>query len=105
MLTDASTLQIVNGRNPIQELNVETFIPNDTSVNEKDSRVSIITGPNNSGKSVYLRQVGLLTFMAHIGCFVAADSAIIGVLDRIMTRIVSFVVLVFFFLKHVYVFQ
>lgn len=49
----------------------------------------MITGPNNSGKSVYLKQVGLITFMAHIGSFVPAEEAIIGMTDRIMTRISS----------------
>lgn len=82
-------IYIENGRNPVQEMAVNTFIPNDTSVKTNESRVNIITGPNNSGKSVYLRQVGHIVFMAHIGSFVPADSCTIGLTDRIMSRMQS----------------
>lgn len=87
-VTRENVLVIKKGRNPLQEMTVNTFIPNGTSV-EEAGRVNIITGPNNSGKSVYLKQVGLITFMAHIGSFVPAEEAIIGTTDRIMTRISS----------------
>ena len=65
------------------------FVPNDTFCNG-DKNVSLITGPNSSGKSVYLKQVGLLVYLAHIGSFLPCTKAVIGLTDRIMTRISSF---------------
>ena len=81
-------IKITNGRHPIVEkLNkAELFVPNDTLLDETQSTL-IITGPNMSGKSTYMRQVALITFMAHIGCFVPASSAEICLTDRIFTRI------------------
>jgi DNA mismatch repair protein MSH5 len=55
--------------------------------NEGPGSVAIVTGPNSSGKSVYLKTIGLITFMAQIGCFVPAQAAVIGITDRIFTRI------------------
>ena len=65
----------------------EVFVPNDLYIDKKDDRMSIITGPNMSGKSTYMRQVALITLMAQIGCFVPADYAKISVVDQIFTRI------------------
>lgn len=86
MKSTGNELVIEQGRNPIQEQCVNgTFIPNDTSM--KSGKIHLITGPNNSGKTVYLRQLGLIVYMAHVGSFVPATRAEIGITDRIMTRI------------------
>jgi len=80
-------ISITNGRHPIvSEVLKETFIPNSTTLDEK-SFVHIITGPNMSGKSTYLRQVALIILMAQIGCFVPAESCEFSVCDRVFTRI------------------
>jgi DNA mismatch repair protein MutS len=65
----------------------EAFVPNDTQVDLADRRITILTGPNMSGKSTYIRQVALITLLAQIGSFVPADEAQIGVVDRIFTRV------------------
>jgi len=82
------TFEIIDGRHPVveQTLRSDRFTPNDTSF-EPDERIRIITGPNMSGKSTYLRQVALITLMAQMGSFVPARSAKIGIVDRIFTRI------------------
>ncbi len=80
---------IKNGRHPVIE-SIETggvFIPNDTRLDSGENRVSIITGPNMAGKSTYMRQVALITLMAQIGSFVPAESATIGIVDSIFTRV------------------
>lgn len=79
---------IKDGRHPVVERtqNQISFVPNDTNFNN-DEIIHIITGPNMSGKSTYLRQVALITLMAQIGCFVPAVNAEIGIVDRIFTRI------------------
>uniref|UniRef100_A0A0E0PPH9 DNA mismatch repair proteins mutS family domain-containing protein n=1 Tax=Oryza rufipogon TaxID=4529 RepID=A0A0E0PPH9_ORYRU len=64
------------------EMTVDTFVPNDTKI-RSSGRINIITGPNYSGKSIYIKQVALVVFLAHIGSFVPADSAIVGLTDRI----------------------
>jgi len=87
-MTKENRLTIINGRNPLQEMCVNTFIPNDTNVTS-NSRLNIITGPNCSGKSVYLKQIALIVYLAHLGCFVPCDKALIGLTDRIFTRIQS----------------
>lgn len=81
-------LTIKNGRHPVVEhsLHLERFVPNDTRFTAED-RIQIITGPNMSGKSTYLRQAALIVLMAQIGSFVPADEAEIGLADRIFTRI------------------
>ena len=64
-----------------------SFVPNDTLLDNKKSRVSIITGPNMAGKSTYMRQSALIVLMAQIGSFVPAERANIGLVDRIFTRV------------------
>ncbi|KAF8986222.1 histidine kinase osmosensor [Entomortierella lignicola] len=120
-LTEENVLHIVNGRHPLQELVVDSFVPNDTHLGEPEGShssakadeanstiashlpnpgtecqsdetcpnncVMILSGANSSGKSVYLKQVALITYMAHIGSFVPADSAVIGLTDKILTRL------------------
>ena len=87
-VSEEPVLQIVNGRHPIVEKNLKnSFIPNDVTMDVDDNRLLIVTGPNMAGKSTYMRQVALITLMMHIGSFVPADSAKIGIVDRIFTRI------------------
>ncbi|KAH7546742.1 hypothetical protein FEM48_Zijuj01G0233800 [Ziziphus jujuba var. spinosa] len=81
-LTVDNFLDIQNGRHVLQEMTVDTFIPNDTEIHN-DGRINIITGPNYSGKSIYIKQVALIVFLAHIGSFVPADAATVGLTDRI----------------------
>jgi DNA mismatch repair protein MutS len=87
-ITDDCGLEILDGRHPVVERSStsERFIPNDM-VFEEGEIIRIITGPNMSGKSTFLRQVALIVFMTQIGCFVPAASAKIGLVDRIFTRI------------------
>lgn len=87
-LTTEDVLEIQDGRHPVVEtaLGAERFIPNDTVFNSGE-RIWIITGPNMSGKSTYLRQVALITLMAQMGSFIPAKSARMGLVDRIFTRI------------------
>jgi DNA mismatch repair protein MutS len=85
------TLQLVikDGRHPVLDQNLleEKFVPNDTSLDGENLRLAIITGPNMAGKSTYIRQVALIVLMAQIGSFVPAESAEIGLVDRIFTRV------------------
>uniref|UniRef100_A0A7N2M9B0 DNA mismatch repair protein MSH5 n=1 Tax=Quercus lobata TaxID=97700 RepID=A0A7N2M9B0_QUELO len=81
-LTTENLLDIQNGRHVLQEMTVDTFIPNDTKILD-DGRIHIITGPNYSGKSIYIKQVALIVFLSHIGSFVPADAATVGLTDRI----------------------
>ncbi|WOK91851.1 hypothetical protein Cni_G00542 [Canna indica] len=82
ILTEDTLLDIKNGRHALQEMTVDTFVPNDTKI-INDGRINIITGPNYSGKSIYVKQVALVVFLSHIGSFVPADSATVGITDRI----------------------
>lgn len=89
-ITEDGAIDIENGRHPVVEDGLrgdEQFVPNSTHMNGEDSRMLIITGPNMAGKSTYMRQVALIALMAHMGSFVPADSATIGVIDRIFTRV------------------
>lgn len=88
-INDSDALKITDGRHPVIEKVVEegAFVPNDTFLDEKEDMVSIITGPNMAGKSTYMRQVALIVLMAQMGSFVPASAAIIGVVDRIFTRV------------------
>ncbi|MCJ1475715.1 MutS protein msh5 [Lambiella insularis] len=116
-MTEDNVIEIDGGRHPLQELTAPNYVPNDTyliggsgalephqeSSSDKAvhlSRVStgydtvgpsmlIMTGPNYSGKSIYLKQVALIVYMAHVGCFVPADRATIGITDKILTRIAT----------------
>ncbi len=83
------SIEIKGGRHPVVELmqKDELFVPNDAYLNTTTNRMSIITGPNMSGKSTYMRQVALITLMTQIGSFVPADHARISVVDQIFTRI------------------
>lgn len=107
VMTSENVIHIEGGRHPLQELVVPSFIANDchmTGGGERhdwefagsDSRARrdcpstlILTGPNHSGKSVYLKQVALIVYLAHIGCYVPAEKATIGITDRILTRIAT----------------
>lgn len=82
-------VDIRDGRHPVVELMLkdEMFVPNDVYIDTKSSRMSIITGPNMSGKSTYMRMTALIVLMAQIGSFVPADSAVISVVDKIFTRV------------------
>ena len=83
-------LEIKNGRHTVIERLLpvdEAFIPNDLFSDAGSDQILLITGPNMAGKSTYLRQIGLLVLMAQIGCFIPADSARIGMVDRIFTRV------------------
>lgn len=82
-------INIKNGRHPVVELmqKDEVFVPNDTYMDITDNKMIILTGPNMSGKSTYMRQVALIVLMAQIGCFVPCDYAKISVVDQIFTRV------------------
>lgn len=86
---EGNEIKIINGRHPVVERvsDGESFVPNDTTLDGDNNRFYIITGPNMAGKSTYLRQVALIVLLAQIGCFVPADEACIGVVDRIFTRV------------------
>ena len=115
-MTLENTIQIEKGRHILQERTVSQFIPNDTFVvggagdvksdadpqlglssylqsssitHEGGPSMLVLTGPNYSGKSVYLKQVALIIFMAHVGCFVPAESAKIGLTDKILSRVTT----------------
>jgi DNA mismatch repair protein MutS len=87
-ITDSFALRIFAGRHPVVERMMprDKFVPNDVHLTE-DARVVVLTGPNMAGKSTILRQVGLIALMAHVGSFVPASDAEIGVLDRLFTRV------------------
>ncbi|MGI6161265.1 MAG: DNA mismatch repair protein MutS [Christensenellales bacterium] len=87
-ITTDGGIEILSGRHPVVEKALsQPFVPNNTSLDMENSRIMIITGPNMAGKSTYLRQVALITLMAHIGSFVPAKEADICVTDRIFTRV------------------
>tara|TARA_R110000850_G_scaffold51455_13_gene124969 strand:- start:968 stop:3469 length:2502 start_codon:yes stop_codon:yes gene_type:complete len=88
-LNESQNLVIKNGRHPVLDQNIgeEKFVPNDTEMSPDANRFMLITGPNMAGKSTYIRQVALITLMAQIGSFVPAESAEIGLVDRIFTRV------------------
>lgn len=88
-INEKGVIQIKNGRHPVVEKMIpnDMFIANDTLLDDKKNRVSIITGPNMAGKSTYMRQTALIVLLAQIGSFVPAESANIGIVDRIFTRV------------------
>ncbi len=90
IVTDSSVLQIKEGRHPVIEQNLpvgEEYIANDVMLDKEQQQIIIITGPNMSGKSALLRQTALIVLMAHIGSFVPASHAEIGLTDKIFTRV------------------
>ncbi|WP_300410521.1 DNA mismatch repair protein MutS [Lagierella sp.] len=88
-INNIGLIQIEGGRHPIVEksIGLDQFIRNDATLGSGNNDIQILTGPNMSGKSTYLRQVALIVIMAQIGSFVPADSANIGIVDKIFTRI------------------
>ena len=88
-INEKGVIDIKNGRHPVVEKMIpnDMFIANDTYLDDRKNRVSIITGPNMAGKSTYMRQTALIVLLAQIGSFVPADSANIGIVDRIFTRV------------------
>ncbi|CCC04881.1 putative MSH5 protein [Sordaria macrospora k-hell] len=107
-MTSENVLDIEGGRHPLQELLVPSFIPNDcflkggrgsedndevdiagVECEPKESSVLILTGPNSSGKSIYMKQVALIVYLAHIGSYVPVTRATIGITDRIFTRVAT----------------
>ena len=88
-LNQNGRINIKNGRHPVVEkmINNDMFIANDTYLDNQKNRISVITGPNMAGKSTYMRQTALIVLMAQIGCFVPAETADIGIVDRIFTRV------------------
>ena len=88
-LNDGDTLDIVQGRHPVVERSLPpgSFVPNDARMSTTDEQIIVLTGPNMAGKSTFIRQVAVITLMAQTGSFVPADSAAIGLVDRIFTRV------------------
>src|SRR6185503_17506515 len=84
---DGFALEIVDGRHPVLEAAGTPFTPNDVSLDPAGAQIMILTGPNMSGKSVFMRQVALLALMAQMGSFVPARSARLGLVDRMLTRV------------------
>ena len=90
IMNDSQNLEIKQGRHPVieQQLTIgEEYIPNDIVLNKEHQQIIMITGPNMSGKSAILRQTALIVIMAQIGCFVPAQSANIGLVDKVFTRV------------------
>ena len=89
VVTDDDKIEIKDGRHPVVEkmIGQGAFVPNDTYLDMGENQISIITGPNMAGKSTYMRQVALIVLMAQMGSFVPAQSAKIGIVDRIFTRV------------------
>lgn len=90
MVADDDILDIKQGRHPVIEKQLpagEKYIANDVYLDTETQQIIIITGPNMAGKSALLRQTALITLMAQIGCFVPAESAHIGLVDKIFTRV------------------
>jgi DNA mismatch repair protein MutS len=89
-LNDSKILNITDGRHPVIEKQLpvgESYVPNDTLLDDQDQQIIILTGPNMSGKSALLRQTALIVLMAQTGCFVPAKAACIGMVDKIFTRV------------------
>jgi DNA mismatch repair protein MutS len=84
--SDGIQISITQGRHPVVEAQVDQFVPNDTLLSAS-RRLLLITGPNMGGKSTYMRQVAIIALLAHVGCFVPAEQAVLGEIDQIFTRI------------------
>ena len=89
VVDDSGVIDIIEGRHPVVErmIGAEPFVPNDVRLDRADAQLLILTGPNMAGKSTVMRQVALITVMAQAGCFVPAQSARIGLCDRVFTRV------------------
>ena len=90
VISEDDVLDIKGGRHPVIERQMpvgEEYIPNDLYLDTERQQIIIVTGPNMAGKSALLRQTALITLLAQIGCFVPADSAVIGIVDKIFTRV------------------
>lgn len=89
VISDTSEITITEGRHPVAEVlpSDEIFVPNNTALNNGDAKIMLITGPNMAGKSLYMRQVALIAVLAHMGSFVPAKSASIGLIDKVFTRV------------------
>jgi DNA mismatch repair protein MutS len=89
VLNQGNGFFVSNGRHPVleQTLTDTKFVPNDTELDPETARLQILTGPNMAGKSTYIRQIALIAVMAQIGAYVPADSATLGVVDRIFCRV------------------
>jgi DNA mismatch repair protein MutS len=90
VINDSDSIEIIDGRHPVVERILppgEKYTPNSTKLSSSEDQIIILTGPNMAGKSVYLRQVGLIVLMAQIGSYVPAKEARIGLVDRIFTRV------------------
>ena len=90
LITETDILDIKQGRHPVIERQMavgDSYIPNDLYLDNDKQQIIIVTGPNMAGKSALLRQTALITLLAQIGCFVPADSAVIGLVDKIFTRV------------------
>ena len=89
VIDNSGIIEIKGGRHPVIEkmMDAGSFVDNDTYLDTNEDRLSIITGPNMAGKSTYMRQVALITLMAQVGCFIPANEARIGVVDKIFTRV------------------
>ena len=88
-LTEQPGIRIAGGRHPLVELSLGPgrFVPNDLRLGAPEARIVLLTGPNMAGKSTYLRQAGIIVLLAHVGSFVPAESAVVGLCDRIFTRV------------------
>ena len=89
-IADDQIIDITKGRHPVVEKTLppgDPFIPNDIHLENEDEQILIITGPNMAGKSIILRQTGLIVLLAQVGCFVPAEDAHIGLVDKIFTRV------------------
>ncbi len=93
VVDDSEILHIVQGRHPVVEQmlqrrgNQGSFVPNDTTLDCPNEQIALLTGPNMAGKSTYIRQVALIALLAHLGCWVPAQSARVGLVDRIFCRV------------------
>jgi len=89
-LVNRTIIKVNQGRHPVVEQLLpatERFVSNNLDMDTKTNQIHLITGPNMAGKSTYLRQIGLIVYMAHLGCFVSASSAEIGICDKLFTRV------------------
>ena len=89
LMNENHRIEIIEGRHPVleQTLIEDRFVPNDVLLDNKENQILILTGPNMAGKSTYIRQVALLVLLAHVGSYIPATRATIGMTDRIFTRI------------------